>query len=78
MYPETTALRKETGQGYHSSENILILYPRTKSIQTHSREDCRQTSVGLFIDRFHCHAINTAPKKYWKPPSGRSQENEML
>ena len=30
------------------------------------------------IDRFHRHAINTAQKINWKPPSGRSQENEMF
>ena len=40
--------------------------------------DMTTSNLKLSIDRFHCHAIKTAPKKYWKPPSGRSQENKML
>ena len=32
----------------------------------------------ITIDRFHCHTINMAQKKNWKPSSGRSQENETL
>ena len=53
------------------------IYTNNFSLRKIGCGKCNIPFNAITIDRFHCHTINMAQKKNWKPSSG-SQENETL